>query len=611
MAHVLRPSVPAALLCLVLLGLAGRAPAEPVEPDEIPTTRIPALLGLDLVEARRFAIQHGLLPRLVYVDGPADRLWRVVAQDRLAGTAVRAGSVIEIEVVRPPADSEETRVPGLWGLTEAGALETLAAVGLEARVLREPSRLEVGRVTSAQFPPGSRLRRGHAIEVRIASTPGPDAPAKRVTVPRLVGQKGFLAFGLLVSEGLVPAWRWREAPKDRAGIVFEQDPPAGAEVEVGATVAFVEPALVPVPEVVGLSRARAEATLAGARLVAVFDAAAPTDGTVVGTEPRGGSETNRGGGVRVLLEPGATRPGPTESTTPPPSAADSAWPPEEGGEALPPGPSTWPPEPAPGPSAGGSADPWPEAPPESAPPPLPWPEPPPAAPETDPGLAPGTAPSPLPDVRRLLGRTGALFVRVPDVRGLVVGRAQESVRSAGLVVSGTTGAGGVVRDDDVVASQSPAPGTSVLLRSGVALRTRAAPGTVTLPDFRGRRVDVALRTLTANGLRGRVVAGTGGGDGVVDVQEPAAAARVPVGSEVVLYDSGRPAALARVRVPPVRALPRDEAHRALTALGLRVMVEGPAPRAGTRALATTTIPAAGTLVDAGSTVRLVVTNVPR
>jgi beta-lactam-binding protein with PASTA domain len=614
----LRQNLLLVLLGVLLLGWQARpAPSEAARVDEVPTTRVPALLGRDLVDARRFAISHGLLPSIRFVDGSASRLWTVQAQDRVAGTPVLAGSVLELEVLRAPATQSETRVPGLWGLTEASALEALQAVGLEGRLVRESSRLEAGRVTGASFEPGSRLRRGTAVELRIAATPTLEAPAKRVIVPRLVGGKGFQAFGTLIQAGLVPGWRWREAVKERPGIVFEQTPAAGSEVDAGSTVLFVEPALSEVPEVVGLTRAQAASALHAAHLLASPDGAASPHGVVTSSEPAAGAEINRGGAVLLRLAPSTSVPEPLEPAPiePLPSAPDDAWPPADG-EPTTPAPSTWPPEE----SGPGAPEPPAEVPPAPTPPPPPRPLPRPAPPRTaprEPRRAPGASgaaapltPLPPESLRRLLS-PGAFYVRVPDLRGLTWRRAGEAARSAGLIVRSTTGSDGVVREDDVVSGQTPAAGTSVLRRSGLALTTRPPPGTVVMPDLRGRRVDIALRTLSANGLRGRVVAGSGGGDGVVNVHNPGAGSRTTVGTEVVLYDHGRPASSTDVRIPAVRALRTVVAARTLTALGLRVTVEGPSARADTLSLATTTIPAEGTLVPRGTTVRLVTTNVPR
>ncbi len=94
------------------------------------------------------------------------------------------------------------------------------------------------------------------------------------------------------------------------GIVFEQQPSAGTELEEGSTVTILAskgPATVAVPNVVGLPEQEARDRLAAAGLeVRVFEVFSDEpDGTVVAQSPGSGERVSKDSGVRINVSKGS------------------------------------------------------------------------------------------------------------------------------------------------------------------------------------------------------------------------------------------------------------------------------------------------------------------
>jgi eukaryotic-like serine/threonine-protein kinase len=184
-----------------------------------------------------------------------------------------------------------------------------------------------------------------------------DEPAATTTtavqqaeVPRLIGLREEQALEELREEGLEGQVDRRSSREPR-GVVIGQNPGAGTELDQGETVQLdvsagpasgtttgettAEPETARVPEVIGLRSSEATAQLRDAgfdvRLVQV--PSQEPAGTVVGQNPRAGSEAERGSEVRlnVARQPeGSTQPGTTQpppaTTAPPPQPQPAAVP---------------------------------------------------------------------------------------------------------------------------------------------------------------------------------------------------------------------------------------------------------------------------------------------
>jgi serine/threonine-protein kinase len=142
-------------------------------------------------------------------------------------------------------------------------------------------------------------------------------------VPAVVGQRQDAAEAEVRDAGFEPVSQRRQDERP-AGVVVDQDPEAGAELDDGETVRLTvsggpaEPKPVDVPDVVGTTSSEATATLRDAGLDAhvVSVPSGRPAGTVLAQDPKAGSSVDSGSSVRlnVAEAPVATATGETTTT---------------------------------------------------------------------------------------------------------------------------------------------------------------------------------------------------------------------------------------------------------------------------------------------------------
>lgn len=206
----------------------------------------------------------------------------------------------------------EVTVPALVGLTvdQAAAAAQAAGLGLLAENgdLRDTPRVLV----AAQNPTaGAPARAGSTVHIRLG------VPLAPVAVPDLVGLSEAAAREALRAVGLVLGALREDFKGAPPGTVTRQDPPPGGTVPPGSAVDMwvAAAARTPVPDFLGLSRARAEAAAAAAGLdlrvlSEVTDEVAPD--TVFEQSPQAGSRVEPGAQVVVVVN-AAAGPGDTAS----------------------------------------------------------------------------------------------------------------------------------------------------------------------------------------------------------------------------------------------------------------------------------------------------------
>jgi eukaryotic-like serine/threonine-protein kinase len=122
------------------------------------------------------------------------------------------------------------RLPGLQGLSRAGAEAKLRHLGLRAAFGTRFSTARQGRVVAQTPPAGATVRDGSTVQVVLSGGPPP------VPVPQVLGQSSDSAGNTLVHAGL----RWNvevvPAPGVAPGVVTRQWPPSGDRVRSGTTV---------------------------------------------------------------------------------------------------------------------------------------------------------------------------------------------------------------------------------------------------------------------------------------------------------------------------------------------------------------------------------------
>ncbi len=219
-------------------------------------TMVPELLGQDVIDAL-VALQERQLVVEVDVRYSADPALAgtIIGQSPPAGTIVRAGRGIELIVSRGARiDSIGTYVGR--SITDVRAeLRALFATGDQTILLAEPqyvfSAEEAGTIIAQDPTPGTEITT--ITEVNLVVSRGEDVA--RITLPSFIGLPFETALERLSQSNIPFRFSLVEAAADqRSGLVVEQDPAPGEEVEIGSFVDFVmtQPAFVPEGEVFGL-----------------------------------------------------------------------------------------------------------------------------------------------------------------------------------------------------------------------------------------------------------------------------------------------------------------------------------------------------------------------
>ncbi len=196
-------------------------------------------------------------------------------------------------------------------------------------------------------------------------------------------------------------------------------------------------------------------------------------------------------------------------------------------------------------------------------------------------------------------------ISMPTVIGKTESEANALLRDAGLRVTKKE-----VTDEaneaGKVIDQDPDPGVQVKKDSEVTITVSQGAPSATIPDVKGRKVDAATEALEADGFQVRTVRRTdlaAAVDVVIDQDpKPGPGKR---GAVVTLTVSNGPE---QVRVPEVRGKPEGEAANLLGQSGFKTKTSVEQSATVAAGLVIRTEPDAGTRLDKGETVTLVVSN---
>jgi beta-lactam-binding protein with PASTA domain/predicted Ser/Thr protein kinase len=218
-----------------------------------------------------------------------------------------AGLLALLAVQLGVGDDNATRVavPSVVGFPEDEARRQLVAAGFEVEVQGEPNDDAAAGDVFDQDPDGGvRLEEGATVTIKVSAGPAP------VEVPDVVGLPEGDAVSLLTGRNLVPDTTKEPSDDVPEGQVMEQDPNAGEQLAEGSTVRIVVssgPEQVEVPDVGGLDRNEANATLQNAGFRTTFVEEASDDvpeGDVIRTEPGAGELAREGDTVTIVVSSG-------------------------------------------------------------------------------------------------------------------------------------------------------------------------------------------------------------------------------------------------------------------------------------------------------------------
>ncbi len=274
---------------------------------------VPNLLNLSLDEARSILLSAGLtLGDIDFEVSPVVPADTVLSQDPMPGTTVEAGSAVSIVI---SAGTDAIEMPNVVGRSEADALFQLGQAGFQADqvVVQEQPDAEVleGFVIATVPEAGQMVASTSTITIIVSSGIGP------IEVPDVVGMDLTTATAVLQAAGFeVEQGDVIEVPfgDENDGLVMEQDPAAGTELEEGETVTIRVGAsgeAIDVPNLIDvdqpLTLAEAEAILEGLGLVleqgpdVEVEFGSDFDGRVAEQSPPPGTQVGIGDTVIVSL----------------------------------------------------------------------------------------------------------------------------------------------------------------------------------------------------------------------------------------------------------------------------------------------------------------------
>lgn len=259
-------------------------------------TTAPSVVGMAQAAAVEEIQDAGLDPVVQEVFSETVGEDQVISTDPEGGTEIERGGTVNVEVSKGP---ERFIVDeALVGLPEADVLAALAELPIGvARAEDYHDTVPVGSVYGFDPAPGAELRRNDQITMYVSLGPGPRA------IPELAGAARSDAEMALTNLGFLFEIREDFSHDIAAGIVIGTEPaPDAGPQPFGATITLVVSKgqdLIPVPNVIGMDRETAIATLQAAGFVAE-----PTSflGSRVSQQSPGPDElAERGSTVSILL----------------------------------------------------------------------------------------------------------------------------------------------------------------------------------------------------------------------------------------------------------------------------------------------------------------------
>ncbi len=221
--------------------------------------------------------------------------------------------------------ANQSTVPSLSSLTRSQAQDRLKANGLKlgkvSPLASDPT--QKGKVLTQSISPGTKVKRGSAVNVQIGSGPA------TTTVPPLKGLSLPAARRALTNAHLKVGGPISQASTQAAGTVLDSQPPQGQNVAPGSTVTLiVSSGKVTVPSVLGKTDAQAHQILANrgfTNVTSVTRVGNGTPGTVIDQNPAGGADASPSAVVTLIIDQ-APAPSPSPSQQPSPSPSPSQQP---------------------------------------------------------------------------------------------------------------------------------------------------------------------------------------------------------------------------------------------------------------------------------------------
>ena len=211
--------------------------------------QVPNVVGKGREEAARTLIKAGFkVDDEIEVFSDDVDSGRVISQQPSARSQAEQRSTVQLTISKGPA---RRRVPGVVGRSEDDARAELEGAGFTVAVRRRESAGERAGTVLAQAPGrGKTATNGSRVTITVAKRPA-KRPAK-IALPGVTGRSESAATRILRRRGLnVVVRRTPVSSRDEDGVVQDQSPGSGAEVDRGSTVTIevgrFDPDLAPDP----------------------------------------------------------------------------------------------------------------------------------------------------------------------------------------------------------------------------------------------------------------------------------------------------------------------------------------------------------------------------
>jgi eukaryotic-like serine/threonine-protein kinase len=288
--------------------------------DEAEPVAVEQYTGLEEINAVNLIRGVGLEAKVIRLPNAETAKGIVFEQEPIEGTKLERDSIV---VIRVSSGKPKVKVPTVVGSSRDEAVEVLARLGLDAKVVEVPSDREVGTVTGQDPKPNTILISGSQVRINVSKGP------RQVAVPSVIGLLVDQATAQLQGAGFAVQRRDVEddQPKD---VVVAQLPDGLTLAAKGSTVTLTVsegPTTSLVPDVETLLAADARSALQASgfktRIVRQETDDPALEGVVITQDPTGGTQQKPGATITLFVGR-FVEPPPATPEPPPPPPTDTA-----------------------------------------------------------------------------------------------------------------------------------------------------------------------------------------------------------------------------------------------------------------------------------------------
>jgi eukaryotic-like serine/threonine-protein kinase len=260
---------------------------------------VPADLVGKTSDAAQAELQGLDLKSQIQTQTDAAPVGNVIDTNPKAGTSVKTGSTVTLVVSGGPG---QVALPDVTGQDVSAATKTLSDAGFVVKTTPDSSDTVPLNKVISQDPPAGQAAKGATVTLTVSTGKA------QVTIPDESNKDPATAANDLGNLGLKTTTAFEASDSTQLGNVTRTIPAAGTAVAKGSTVTIFEstgPAQVPVPSVIGQSKAQATATLTAAGFKVAASTGTTNDpaqnGKVISQSPNAPNKAAKGSTVAIVI----------------------------------------------------------------------------------------------------------------------------------------------------------------------------------------------------------------------------------------------------------------------------------------------------------------------